>query len=89
VSDLSTSQAAGRLENLAGVLGSALTRWAERDRDGGANADQVRAGSEAMAAIDDAMAELHRVRGRLVAERRADFDATMARTDAMLAGSTR
>jgi hypothetical protein len=73
-----------RLENLAVALGSALAEWAERDQAAGATAAQIGSANLAMATIDDMLAELHRIRGRLVAERRADSDATAARVDRML-----
>jgi hypothetical protein len=76
---------AAQLENLAAVLGSALAEWAERDPAAGATAAQTGAANTAMAAIDDALSTLHRVRQQLVTERRADQDATAARVDAMLA----
>lgn len=80
-----TAATATRLGNLSGVLGLALARWAERDLAKGADACQVRAGNEAMATIDDALTALHRLRGQLVTERRADSGARAARADAMLA----
>jgi hypothetical protein len=74
-----------QLENLAVVLGHAMAEWSERDRAAGATASQVRAGNTAVAAIDDMLAVLHRMRGQMVAERRADQDIQATRADAMLA----
>lgn len=84
-------RAAGSLLNVAlsldamtGALGPALAAWATRD--GTQPQPGVRqAANVAMAAIDDGLATLHRVRGQLVTEVRRFDDATMARVDAMLA----
>jgi hypothetical protein len=74
----------GRLEDCAGVLGVALGYWSTRDtaRDKAAARE---AGTTAMAAIDTMLTELHQARAALVAEIRADDDAAMERTAAMLA----
>ena len=42
-----------------------------------------------MATIDDMLTALHRVRGQLVAERRADADAAAVRANALLAKARR
>jgi hypothetical protein len=75
---------AARLENLAGVLGSALTEWAERDQAKGATAEQIHAANLAIATIDDALALLHRVRSGLIGEYRADSDERAVRVDQLL-----
>ena len=69
--------AAARLDNLAGVLGIALAQWAVRD-DTKAQPEIRQAANTACAAIDDMLAELHRVRQQLVTEIRASDDATAA-----------
>ena len=74
---------AARLENLAGVLASALAQWAERD-DTKAQPEIRQAANTACAAIDDMLAELHRVRQQLVSEIRQSDDASLARADELL-----
>jgi hypothetical protein len=77
--------AAGRLGNLAAVLGAALETWDGRD-DATAQPGVRQAANTAVGAIDGMLAELHQARSRLVSEIRRSDDATMARVDAMLAG---
>jgi hypothetical protein len=76
----------GRLgdEGHVGLLGVALAQWVARD-DSTADPYARRAANLAMEAIDAALAELHELRARLVAEIRADDDATAARVDELLA----
>ena len=80
----------GRLgdEGHIGELAVALGQWAARDGSSDGRYAR-RAANTAMAAIDAALAELHELRARLVAEIRADDDATSARVDAMLARNRR
>jgi hypothetical protein len=78
------SAAPGQLENLAGVLGDALATWRTRDVSK-ARPGVRQAANTALAAIDDMLAGLHRVRQQLVSEVRAYDDAAGARVDAMLA----
>ncbi len=75
---------AAALENCTAVLSAALATWAARD-DSKAQPEVRQAASTAMAAIDTMLAELHSARSALVAEIRADDDATAARVNAMLA----
>jgi hypothetical protein len=72
------------LDAMTGVLGPALATWAARDETQ-PQPGVRQAANTAMAAIDDMLAALHRVRGQLVGEIRRFDDATMARVDAMLA----
>jgi hypothetical protein len=76
--------AAGRLEDLAGVLGGSLALWATRD-DAKAQPEVRQAANTAVDAIDAMLGELHRIRSGLVAEVRAADDATNARVDELLA----
>jgi hypothetical protein len=74
------------LDAQLGILGIALAQWAIRD-DSKAQPDIRQAANAAMAAIDDMLANLHRLRSSLVSEIRQSDDATAARVDAMLAAS--
>lgn len=67
-----------------GVLGVALAQWASR-ADPRPDAHARRAANTAMDAIDAALAELHELRARLVAEIRISDDASAARADELLA----
>ena len=67
-----------------GVLAVALGQWQARD-DSKAQPEIRRAASDAMDEIDTMLAELHKMRSRLVAEIRASDDAAAARADALLA----
>lgn len=49
------------------ILGVALAQWAVRD-DGKAQPEIRQAGNTAVAAIDDMLVGLHRIRGQLVTE---------------------
>lgn len=75
---------AAALENCTAVLSAALATWATR-YDARPQPEVRQAANTAMAAIDTMLAELHSARSALVAEIRADDDATDARVDAMLA----
>jgi hypothetical protein len=66
-----------------GVLGVALAQWAARD-DSKADPEARRAANVAMDAIDAMLAELHKLRQRLVGEIRASDDASARRVDALL-----
>jgi len=74
----------GRLEDLAGVLGVALARWATRD-DSKAQPDVRQAANTAMDAIDSMLAQLHAARAALVTKIRQADDAAAGRADALLA----
>ena len=76
--------ATGRLEDHNGVLGVALAQWMARD-DTTADAPTRQAANTAMDAIDAMLAELHRLRSRLVGEIRVSDDLTAERADALLA----
>jgi hypothetical protein len=78
---------ARQLDALVSVLGPALAEWAARDEPG-AQPGVRQSANVAMAAIDDMLASLHRIRSRLVTEIRGSDDATIARVDAMLAART-
>jgi hypothetical protein len=67
------------------TLDLALGRW--RARADPPTADQLRASTDAVAAIDRLLGDLYAVRAMLVAERRQASDATAARVDALLAGA--
>ncbi len=75
-----------KLEDPVGVLSVALGQWDDRD-DARPQPGVRRAANTAMDAIDGMLAELHRMRARLVSEIRASDDARAARVDAMLAGA--
>jgi hypothetical protein len=72
------------LDSQLAVLGLALAQWAIRD-DSKAQSEIRKAASTAMAAVDDMLSTLHRLRGQLVSEIRRSDDASEARADAMLA----
>ncbi len=73
-----------KLEDPAGVLAVALGQWEDRD-DAKAQPEVRRAANTAMDAIDGMLAELHKMRARLMDEMAASDDATAARADALLA----
>ena len=73
------------LQRLVHDLDADLDLW--DDRPEGPSARCRRAANEAMDGIDKALAELHRIRAKLLSEIRADDAATLARTDALLARS--
>jgi hypothetical protein len=77
-----------RLEDPMGVLSIALGQWAGRD-DSKAQPEVRRAANTAMDTMDAMLAELYKMRSRLVGEIRASDEATAARVDAMLARSAR
>jgi hypothetical protein len=66
-------------------LDAALGQWEGRD-DSTAQPGVRRAANTAMDEIDAMLAELHRMRSRLIGEIRGADDATAVRVDAMLAG---
>jgi len=66
------------------VLGLALAQWRVRD-DTKAQPEIRQAANLVMAAIDDMLSTLHRLRGQLVSEIRASDEASAARVDALLA----
>src|SRR5262249_61673566 len=74
----------GRLEDLAGVLGVPVARWATRD-DSKAQPDVRQAANTAMDAIDSMLAQLHAARAALVTEIRQADDAAAGRADPLLA----
>jgi hypothetical protein len=74
----------GRIEDLAGVLGVALARWATRD-DSKAQPEIRQAANTAMDAIDGMVYELQRAGQQLAAEIRESDDAAAVRADALLA----
>jgi hypothetical protein len=65
------------------VLGLALAQWGVRD-DTKAQPEIRQAANVAMAAVDDMLATLHRLRGQLSGEMRQADDAASARVDVML-----
>jgi hypothetical protein len=73
-----------KLEDPMGVLSIALGQWEDRD-DGEPQPEVRRAANTAMDQIDGMLAELHKMRARLVSEIRASDDAAVARVDALLA----
>jgi hypothetical protein len=73
-----------KLEDPMGVLAVALAQWEGRD-DTKPQPEVRRAANTAMDAIDAMLRDLHTMRSRLVAEKRASDDATSARADARLA----
>ena len=75
--------ATGRLDGHLGVLGVALAQWMARD-DTRAQAEVRRAANTAMDAIDAMLAEIHRLRARLVTEIRVSDQAAAERADALL-----
>lgn len=75
---------ARQMDAITGVLGPALAAWATRD-EAQAQPGVRQAANTAMAAIDDMLAALHRVRGQLVTEVRRFDDASLARADELLA----
>lgn len=72
------------LDAQLGVLGIAVAQWAIRD-DTKAQPEIRQAANAAMAALDDMLFTLLRLRGQLVTEVRQSDDASAARTDALLA----
>jgi hypothetical protein len=77
-------QSAAVIDSAANI-GAYLAIWAMRD-DSKPDAPARRAANEAMDAIDRALAELHRLRERLVGDIRRSDDAAIARAGAMLDG---
>jgi hypothetical protein len=75
-----------KLEDPMGVLSVALGQWERRD-DSKPQPDVRRAANTAMDTIDAMIAELHRMRSRLMDEMRDSDDATAARVDALLSRS--
>ncbi len=75
-----------KLEDPAGVLAVALGQWMSRD-DAKAQPEVRRAANTAMDAIDGMLAELHKMRARLMDEMAASDDATAARVDELLSRS--
>ena len=73
-----------RLDERNGVLGIALGIWMARD-DAKTEPDVRWAANIAMDAMDAMLAELHRLRSRLMTEIRASDDIRNARVDEMLA----
>lgn len=71
------ANSAASLDAQVSVLGPALAQWDARD-DTKAQPGVRRAANTAMAAIDDMLATLHRVRAELVSEIRQSDDAFMA-----------
>jgi hypothetical protein len=66
------------------VLGLALAAWNQRE-DTRPQPEIRMAANTAMAAIDDQLATLHKLRQQLLTEIRKSDDATAARVDALLA----
>ena len=77
------SGVAGRLGNLAGVLGDALAQWATRD-DTKPQPEVRQAANTAMSAIDEMIAGLHDTRHLLITEIRRSDDAAAARAGELL-----
>lgn len=75
------------LDSQLAVLGLALAQWGARD-DSKAQPEIRQAANLAMAAVDDMLTTLHRLRGQLSAEVRQSDDAASARVDAMLKGES-
>ena len=65
-------------------LGTALATWDARS-DSGPDPHARRSANDAIDAIDDALADLHAIRQRLVSEIRASDDARAVRIDELLA----
>jgi len=76
--------AAESLSSRLEILSGALQVWAGRDPTK-PQPEVRRAANEAMAAVDDLLGQLHRLRSTLVGEIRASDDATAARVDELLA----
>lgn len=72
------------LDAQIGVLGVAVAQWAVRD-DSKPQPEIRQAANAAMATVDDMLATLHKLRGRLVTEIRVSDDASIARADELLA----
>ena len=77
--------AAAAIRAYADQLGLSLAAWASRD-DTRACPAARRGASDAIDAIDGALAELHKMRQQLIGEIRVSDDQTAARVDALLAG---
>jgi hypothetical protein len=80
--------AVSALTSHVGDLGSALAIWSARDETRPCP-EARRAANDAMDAVDGALAELHRLRTRLLSDIRVSDDATAARADARLARAAR
>jgi hypothetical protein len=65
------------------ALSGALAHWAYRDNSK-AQPEVRQAANVAVESIDAALAELHRIRGRLASQMRQSDDAAMRRTEALL-----
>jgi hypothetical protein len=72
------------LDDELGLLNVHLAVWMARD-DSKADAAVTRAGSRVLGSIDAMLRQLHQLRARMVAERRADQDIAAARADELLA----
>ena len=81
----------GPLEDLAGLLGVRIAAWNHMQYPenvpaaGEHNADAITAGHGAIKVIDEIIRDLHKLRGQLVDELRADSDEHDRRVDVMLA----
>jgi hypothetical protein len=71
------------LDDELGLLNVNLAVWMARD-DSKADAAVTRAGNQVIDSIDVMLRQLHQLRDRMVAERRADQDIAAARADALL-----
>jgi hypothetical protein len=71
------------LDDELGLLNVHLAVWMARD-DSKADVSVVRAGNQVIDSIDTMLRQLHQLRARMVAERRADQDISAARADALL-----
>lgn len=78
------ADAPGRLAEHAGHFGILLARWEQRGTAVDAAA-AVRAGHEAIGALDAMLRTLYTARGRLLRELHQDENETAARVDATLA----
>lgn len=78
----------GPLEDLVGLLGVRLAAWNHMQYPqnvpaaGEHSADAITAGHGAVKVIDEIIRDLHKIRGQLVNELRADEDATWRRITA-------
>ena len=72
------------LDDELGLLNVHLAMWIARN-DTKADASVTRAGNQVLDSIDAMLRQLHQLRERMVAERRADQDIAAARVDELLA----
>jgi hypothetical protein len=79
----SPQEVLGGLDAMLAVLQVALAQWDGRD-DTRAQPAVTEAGNTAMGAIDQMLADLHKLRARLVSERRVSQLASAARAGALL-----